>query len=196
MKIYPCNHNIKTVTDDYIDTDLNIPLSYITVDYSKYKIEKEVDESFSTDKKNVILPGTEFDNGNIKIFNQYNEEVNTESLLKIKNNKYIYSPVNQIEFEPKKFLWKATIQRNQEYKISNSYNINLSASNENLAERMSLIFSNPSERGLLPPNIKINNNEVISYYWDPDKGVFDFYSTNNETESLKKKFFLQKLVPF
>ena len=28
-----------------------------------------------------------------------------------------------------------------------------------------------------------NNNEVISYYWDPDKGVFDFYSTNNETES-------------
>ena len=99
MKIYPCNHNIKTVTDDYIDTDLNIPLSYITVDYSKYKIEKEVDESFSTDKKNVILPGTEFDNGNIKIFNQYNEEVNTESLLKIKNNKYIYSPVNQIEFE-------------------------------------------------------------------------------------------------
>ena len=160
MKIYPCNHNVKVVTDNYIDTDLNVPLSYITVDYSKYKIDKEVDENFNTDKKNIVLPGTEFNNGNIKIFNQYNEEVDTKNLLKIKNDKYIYSPNNQIEFEPKKFLWKATIKKNQEYKISNSYNINLSASNTNLAERMSLIFSNPSERGLLPPNIKINNNEV------------------------------------
>ena len=160
MKIYPCNHNVKVVTDNYIDTDLNVPLSYITVDYSKYKIDKEVDENFNTDKKNVVLPGTEFNNGSVKIFNQYNEEVDTKNLLKVKNNKYIYSPNNQIEFEPKKFLWKATIKKNQEYKISNSYNINLSASNTNLAERMSLIFSNPSERGLLPPNIKINNNEV------------------------------------
>ena len=160
MKIYPCNHNVKTVTDNYVDTDLNIPLSYITVDYSKYKIDKKIDDNFNTDKKSAILPGDQFDNNNVKIFNQFNEEVKTDDLLKIKNNKYIYSPIDSIEFEPKRFLWKATIKKNQEYKISNIYNVNLSASNEGLAERMALIFSNPSERGFLPPNIKINNNEV------------------------------------
>ena len=160
MKIYPCNHNVKTVTDNYVDTDLNIPLSYITVDYSKYKIDKKIDDNFNTDKKSAILPGDQFDNNNVKIFNQFNEEVKTDDLLKIKNNKYIYSPINSIEFEPKRFLWKATIKKNQEYKISNIYNVNLSASNEGLAERMALIFSNPSERGFLPPNIKINNNNV------------------------------------
>ena len=91
MKIYPCNHNVKTVTDNYVDTDLNIPLSYITVDYSKYKIDKKVDDNFNTDKKSAILPGDQFDNNNVKIFNQFNEEVKTDDLLKIKNNKYIYS---------------------------------------------------------------------------------------------------------
>lgn len=160
MKIYPCNHNVKAVTDSYVDTDLNIPLSYITVDYSKYKIDKKVDDKFSTDKKTVLLPNDTFDNNNIKIFNQYNEELKTDDLLKVNNNRYIYSPTNSIKFEPKKFLWRATIKKNQEYKISNTYNINLSASNQGLADRMALIFSNPSERGIVPPNIKINNNEV------------------------------------
>lgn len=159
MKIYPCNHEIKTITDSYIDTDLNIPLSYITIDYTKYKIEKKVDQHFNTDKKNIILPNESFDS-NIKIFNKYNEEVDTSMILKTKNNKYIYSPNNLIEFEPKKFLWQTTIKKNQEYKISNSYNINLASSSEDLADRMALIFSNPSQRSIVPPNIKINNNET------------------------------------
>lgn len=160
MKIYPCNHNIKTVTDSYVDIDLNIPLSYITIDYTKYKIDKKIGDLFNTDKKTAILPGDTFDSNNIKIFNQYNEEMKNEDLLKTKNDKYIYSPSNLIEFEPKRFLWKATIRRYQEYKISNTYNINLSGSNESLIERMSLIFSNPSQRSIVPPNIKINNNDV------------------------------------
>lgn len=175
MKIYPCNHNIKTITDSYVDTDLNIPLSYITVDYTKYKIEKKINESFNTDKKTIILPGQEFDNINTKIFNQYNEEINTDNIFKTKNDKYIYSPNNLIEFEPKRFLWRTTIKKNQEYKISNTYNINLAASSTSLAERMSLILSNPSERSLLPPNIKINNNDVSNNtFIDVDMKDTDF----------------------
>lgn len=103
MKIYPCNHEIKTVTDSYVDTDLNIPLSYVTIDYSKYKIEKKINEYFNTDKKNIVLPNETFDY-NVKIFNKYNEEINNDSILKTKNDKYIYSPNNLIEFEPKRFL--------------------------------------------------------------------------------------------
>ena len=42
MKIYPSTHNIKSVTDSHVDLDLNIPLAYIELDYSKYNIEKKM----------------------------------------------------------------------------------------------------------------------------------------------------------
>ena len=159
MKIYPCNHEIKTVTSSHVDTDLNIPLSYISIDYSKYKIDKKINDLFNTDKKNIILPNDVFDS-NVKIFNKYNEEIDKTTVLKTKGDKYIYSPSNLIEFEPKRFLWKTTIKKSQEYKISNTYNINMAASSSSLAERMAFIFSNPSQRSIVPPNIKINNNKT------------------------------------
>ena len=40
MKIFPSTHKIKSVTDSHVDLDLNIPLAYIELDYSKYKIDK------------------------------------------------------------------------------------------------------------------------------------------------------------
>ena len=37
MKIYPSNHKIKTITTSRVDTDLNIPLAYMDIDYKRTK---------------------------------------------------------------------------------------------------------------------------------------------------------------
>lgn len=160
MKIYPSTHKIKTVTDSHVDTDLNIPLAYIDVDYSKYKIEKTVDTNFNTENKTPILIDDTFDNIDIKIFNSYDEEVKTEDLLVNNNGTYTYRPKSLIDFEPKFFLWKATVKKQLEYKISNYYNLNIKCYDDSVDELLNSVFTNPSERSLLPPNIKINKNKM------------------------------------
>ena len=37
MKIFPSTHKIKSITESHVDLDLNVPLAYIELDYSKYK---------------------------------------------------------------------------------------------------------------------------------------------------------------
>ena len=54
MKIYPSKHKIKSIPTSRIDTDLNIPLAYIDIDYTKNKISKIVDSNFLTNKKNIL----------------------------------------------------------------------------------------------------------------------------------------------
>ena len=71
MKIYPSTHKIKTITDSYIDNDLNIPLAYINVDYTKYNIEKEINENFNADIKTPVLINSSYTNHDLKIFNDF-----------------------------------------------------------------------------------------------------------------------------
>ena len=54
MKIYPSTHEIKSVTDSHVDLDLNIPLAYIELDYSKYNIDKEVRDIANKDIKKEV----------------------------------------------------------------------------------------------------------------------------------------------
>ena len=56
MKIYPSKHKIKSIPTSRIDTDLNIPLAYIDIDYTKNKISKIVDSNFLTNKKSILYP--------------------------------------------------------------------------------------------------------------------------------------------
>ena len=108
MKIYPSNHKIKAVTESRVDTDLNIPLGYIDVDYSKYKVDKLPSEYFSTDSMTPLIPGQELENGKVKIFNRFKEEVNTTNLMQYTNQKWYNMPDNIIKYTPKFFLWKAS----------------------------------------------------------------------------------------
>lgn len=160
MKIYPSKHKIKSIPQSRVDTDLNIPLAYIDMDFTKYKIEKNIDNKFSNNKKNLIEPEEEFENKNFKVFNEFEEEVKNDNLFLFKNNKYIYSPTNMIKFSPKKFEWKATIKKELDYKISNNYNLNICAiNNDSLNQNLINTFMNPSDRNMLIyKNIKINNN--------------------------------------
>lgn len=163
MKIYPSKHNIKSIPTSKVDTDLNIPLAYINVDYTKNKVSKLVDANFSVNKKTILYPGQMFSNKEFKIFNKLEEEItNKDNLFYYTNEQYMFYPNNTVKFNPKKFVWKATVKRNFTYSISNTYNINIGCKyNEDLNKRLISAFMNPSERDLLVhSNIKINNNEI------------------------------------
>lgn len=166
MKIYPSTHKIKSVTDSHVDLDLNIPLAYIELDYSKYKIDKKIKEVANKDIKQEVVYNQCFDSADIKLFNKFNEEVNIDNLLTRVGNKYYYRPKEAISYKPQTFNYEAVIKKSLDYKIANEYNINIACVDDpdslDLSDRLSIGFSNPSDRNLIPPNIIINNNRMDS----------------------------------
>lgn len=166
MKIYPSTHKIKSVTDSHIDLDLNIPLAYIELDYSKYNIEKKVKDISNKEIKQEVLYNQSFDSADIKLFNKFNEEVNMDNLLTRVGDKYYYRPKEAIMFKPQTFNYEATIKKSLTYKIANEYKINVACVDDpdslDLSDRLSIGFSNPSARDIVPPNIIVNDNRIDS----------------------------------
>lgn len=164
MKIFPSTHSIKSVTDSYVDLDLNIPLAYIELDYSKYDIQKSMEDIMSKEIKQEVLLNQKFDNANIKLFNKFNEAVNMDNLLTRVGDSYYYRPKDIITFKPQYFNYNATVKRKLEYKISNTYDINIACIDDpdslDLSQRIASGFSNPSSREITPPNISINKNRI------------------------------------
>ncbi len=135
MKIYPCKHKIKSIPTSKIDTTLNIPLAYIDIDYTKYNISKIVDPKFSTSSKTILYPEQEFDNDNFLLFNEFEEVMDKNNLFMRHDNKSIFYPFNTIKFTPKYFLWKATVKKNLQYNISNTYDIKIGCRNSEALNR-------------------------------------------------------------
>lgn len=166
MKIYPSTHKIKSITDSHVDLDLNVPLAYIELDYSKYNIDKKVKDISSKEVKQEVIYNQSFENADIKLFNKFNEEINTDNLLTRVGNKYYYRPKEAIIYKPQTFNYEATIKKSLEYKIANEYKINIACVDDpdslDLSDRLSAGFSNPSARNIVPPNIIINNNRMDS----------------------------------
>lgn len=167
MKIFPSTHKIKSITESHVDLDLNVPLAYIELDYSKYKIDKVMEDIANTDVKTEVLVNQEFSSPSVKLFNKFNEAVNMDNLLTRVGDKYYYRPKDMISFEPQKFNYTATIKTNIAYKIANRYNINIACVDDvdslDLSKRIAAGFSNPSSREIVPPNISINNNRLDAY---------------------------------
>lgn len=133
------------------------------IDFTKYKIQKIVDAKFNSNKKTILIPEQSFDTKDFKIFNSFEEEVNNQNLFVFNNGKYKYSPSNIVKFEPKKFLWKATVKKNLDYSISSTYNLNIGCKyNENLNQLITTAFMNPGDRNdlLVYNNVKINSNNT------------------------------------
>lgn len=175
MKIYPSKHKIKAVPTSKVDTSLNIPLAYVDIDYTKYDIRKIIDPRFSTNQKTIIYPEQKFDNKDFLVFNEFEEEVNKNNLFTYTNNQYMFYPNNTVKFSPRYFLWRATVKKNFQYNISNTYDIKIGCKNNNtLAGNITTALMNPSERGMLVyENIKINSNDK----------TYDSFSTMNDADA-------------
>ncbi|MGL4877934.1 hypothetical protein [Paraclostridium dentum] len=164
MKIYPSTHKIKSVVDSHIDLDLNVPLAHIQLDYSKYKIDKEMKPIVSKTIKQEVIYNQAFDKANIKLFNKYLEAVPMDNLLTRVEDKYYYRPKDMIAFTPQEFGYTATIKKSLEYKIGNKYNLNIACIDDpdslDLSKKIAIGFSNPGTRDIVPPNISINNDRT------------------------------------
>ena len=167
IKIYPSKHKIELINESTFDTDLNIPLSYINLDYTKYDINKNINPDFlkSDTNQNImmtpLIPGQLIEDIEKITFNKYEEEVSGKDLYKKQGSKYYYTA--PYEFTPNKFSYAVTIKKNMVYKSSNKYNINIAcidnANDLELSSKLSKIFINPQDRQLVPLNVSINHNK-------------------------------------
>ena len=167
IKIYPSKHKIELINESTFDTDLNIPLSYINLDYTKYDINKNINPDFlkSDTNQNImmtpLIPGQLIEDIEKITFNKYEEEVSGKDLYKKQGSKYYYTA--PYEFTPNKFSYAVTIKKNMVYKSSNKYNINIAcidnANDLELSSKLSKIFTNPQDRQLVPLNVSINHNK-------------------------------------
>ena len=189
IKIYPSKHKIQLVNESRFDTDLNIPLSYINLDYTKYEIDKIIEQDFlkSDSNKNIqmtpILPRQQITDINKFVFNKFEESVDAKKLYQKIGSKYYYVP--PYEFIPNKFSYEVIVKKNMVYNSSRVYNINVACfdTSDNLAlcSRLSTIFtspsesSNPNEASLMLSNIKINGNKKsLSAFTDMSYEEADF----------------------
>ena len=175
IKIYPSNHKIELINESTFDTDLNIPLSYVNLDYAKYILNKNISPEFkkSDTNKNImmtpILPGQLIENKDTFVFNKFEERVNPYEYYKEINDKIYYMP--PYEFVPNKFTYEVVVKKNMVRDSSNRYNINIGCIDDSdsldLSSRLSKIFTNPEGRQLVPKGISINNNrEFLSSFVD------------------------------
>ena len=168
IKIYPSKHNIEIINESTFDTDLNIPLAYVNLDYAKYDLVKTIEKDFlkSDAGKNIlmtpILPNQVIDDTNKYVFNKFEEKVSIADLCNTKKNKTYFVP--PYEFIPFKFSYEVTIKKNMTYNTSNKYKINVACYDDSdsmdLSSRLSQIFTNPSDRGLITKNVEFNNNKL------------------------------------
>ena len=104
------------INESSFDASLNIPLSYVNLDYSKYTIEKNINPDFlksDTNKTSILSPvhpGEEVENEDITVFNKFEEELNIKDLLEKVNDKFYYTPI--YEFRPNNFSYEAIIKKN------------------------------------------------------------------------------------
>lgn len=207
MKIFPSTHKIKSVTDSHIDLDLNVPLAYIELDYSKYQIDTVMADNTNTDIKEEVYINQEFLSPSIKLFNKYNEAVNMNSLLTRVGDKYYYRPKEMISFEPQKFKYDVTVKTKIEYKIANRYSLNIACVDDvdslDLSRRIASGFSSPASREIVPPNITVNGDRLDAYaFTDMDIDTCDVlfiespdgihYDDSQKPTVIDKNLFLNK----
>ena len=212
ISLSPSGHKIQLINESTFDTDLNIPLTYINLDYTKYEIKKDFNLDFqkADTNKNIkmtpILPKQVIDNVDKFTFNKFEEQVDPSDYYKEFNGKKYYTPY--YEFVPNNFSYEVTIKKNMVYNSSNRYNINIGCLDDpdslDLSSRMSKIFTNPSDRQLIPQGISINENrENLTAFIDKAYDDLDFlfvesfdgnYLDKEKTEELNIGKFLDSNV--
>ena len=187
IKIYPSKHDIKLINESKINTNLNIPLSYINLDYNDYEIKASIEKDFlkssssSSYLNTPVIPGQELDM-DMLLFNQVGEVQDSSKLVNRIGESYVYTP--PYSFVPNQFSYAVTAKKTMRnsYRSSKKYNINIGCAeidSQKLGLKLSKIFSNPAGRGLMPPNISINNNkeDLESFYTDLNKKDFVFMNS-------------------
>ena len=215
IKIYPSNHSIEIINESKIDTDLKIPLAYINIDNSQYNIKTSVEPDFTKSEmssdtlKIPILPNEEIEDEDDLTFNEFEEPVDIKPHIKPHHHhhhKKCFIPHHH--FIPYKFWYRVIARKNMVYNTNKRYNIKVACYDDSdsldLSMRLSQIFANPAERGLITSNIEFNNNKtdantLIDMSFEDADFVFletydGKYLDKNKTEEVKLSNFLDNCV--
>lgn len=135
-----------------------IPLAQIEKNIKPTGVVFTPAENFRKNTSVVVNPHDTFTNATDLFFDVNNNIVDVD--LHYVNNAYIYEPDDTVEFIPSEFSMYTVIKKNMVYDVLKQYNINVTVDSlENWPDLIS-IFGTANERGLCPPNIKINSGSL------------------------------------
>jgi len=162
MKIYPGKNKIIKVSK--IDLNNDIPLAYIDTKNKKIEISS-IDTPFDFDSKEAILPYEQFEDMNIKLFDETGMEINNyNNILHRNQSRFMYIPQNAITFSPLFFNYNVIIKKNMIYSSAKDYDIKITTIDDSnkliFSEKLLDIFGDSNKRYPLPHNVFINNRST------------------------------------
>ena len=160
MQIQIPNHNIKESNQININ---DIPLAYINTDDSKLTTDIIVEKKFLTESISPVRPYEQIIDSDTLFFKK-DKTIIKDLELKRYGNNYIYEPQGMVEFTPESFSCSVLIKKNMSYKSNQSYNLKVAVIEDSTeltyASNMLKIFADAYRRGIIPPNISINNKSL------------------------------------
>lgn len=169
MKIYPGRHKVMAVKQ--VDNNIDIPLAYIDVDYKDYSVN--IIPKFSTDKKDVVIPYSEYDSIDVCFFDENRNLIDNTNIMQRDKDKYYYVPVNAVSFNPQRFNYSVVGKKKIEYRTDIQYDLKVACiDNESmdLSRHLIKVFGDAPDRQICPANITVNNKD-ISFYSLINSGV-------------------------
>lgn len=155
LKIYPSEHKIIQGKRPRI---LDIPIASIDKTIEPLSVDFMPEKGFMENKEKNIAPYAEFSSGTDIFFDKYDDVADVK--LELKDNKYVYTLKDTIEFVPTKFSVSATVKKNIAYNGFQKYNINVTVDDLSNWNDLVSIFGDAYKRGICPPNIRINNGST------------------------------------
>ena len=160
MKIYPATQKLNIKKQISFE---DIPLAYVEKRYGDFNCQLRINNEFSKNRKTTYVKPYQQISGTKALFFDENEEAITDSekYLKRVGDDAIIMPINSSEFVPDTFTYSIVMNNVDKFKYNVDYNLNVYASNTDIAQKLIPALSNPAMYGICPTNITINNNEII-----------------------------------
>ena len=135
-----------------------IPLAQIEKNIKPVDVVFTPAENFRRDISIMVNPYDTFDKATDLFFDENGNIIDVN--LHYVNNAYVYEPDDTVEFIPSTFSMYTIVKKNMLYDMLKEYNINVTVDNlDNWPDFIS-IFGNANQRGICPPNIKINDGNI------------------------------------
>lgn len=157
MKLYPSIHNVEASEQITVN---KLPLAAITSVEKKTLPKINIADRFChNDIESYVTPYSVYDSNKILFFKN-NEEIDGSKYLKRNGSQYFFEPIDSMAFIPTEFTYSVTVEKKDCFKNNINYRLKIGCTDILMANMLTAIFSNASERKLCPDNIIINDKDV------------------------------------
>lgn len=161
MKINKSKHSISETKSLTLK---QIPLAFVNTEYDKFKVDVNVSEELAEPKMTLVRPYDVFNSEDPYFFNSAGELINNVT-LKRTGTKYYYEPQSITEYTPDTFDVSVVIKKTMQFRNDKIYPVKIGVIEEGAeiekSKKLISIFGDAGLRGLCPPNIVINNGNMM-----------------------------------